>query len=656
MTKATLPIDLPQGGYTPNRNPWRFGWPNSADQNFNFYKLLDEAADTGIAGFADTGNPRVAVIGAGISGLTVASELFRSGVANIDIFESTDRIGGRDYSAPVPGRSTISETIYELGAMRFPFFTDPTVPNAVMKFYADAYGITTQPFPDPGKVQTGIYINNGYGPDPMVPLEKPTLLIWNPSDGHPPTETLQDIYARWGAFSTMIQTVFEPVYVTSDADWTSLWHAVADHYANLNFRQMAQLPVLQAYDPSHPGYFGGLGFSDQELQIFYLIGAGDGSWGAFFDVSALYIFRTLMCGFGTNHQLIRGRYNGATFNPGPHYSNDPEATVPVSGGSVIKAPIYRGIQSFSECALFLPQSPRNKSLYDAIAGEVPDANVRLFASTDVIELADTSDPQGSGAITVSHVQKQPSRGPVAEDYDIVVLTPTTWATQTSIRLQDLSTNRLPYTMRNAMKTEHWIKSCKVCFALARNYWAGESPVLPQVLITDSMLQDAYAYTSGDDPLGVVVLSYTWEDDASKFLSNTDEELIALCLNEADRITGQTVGVKLSDYLDLTTGRVIHWALAPSYHGCAKLYREGRWAENYELLAFNEKRARGLFLAGESASVEGGWTEGALRIALDAVVNIVESTPGAGFHQLDYGADYLQLDTGFLPAPLNPFGA
>ena len=83
--------------FTPNSNPWRFGWPNSADQNFNFYKLLDDAASTGIGKIASGSPPRVAIVGAGIAGLTAARELFRSGFTNIDIFESGDRLGGRNY-------------------------------------------------------------------------------------------------------------------------------------------------------------------------------------------------------------------------------------------------------------------------------------------------------------------------------------------------------------------------------------------------------------------------------------------------------------------------------------------------------------------------------------------------------------------------------
>lgn len=649
------PVGRRVGKFIPNSNPWRFGWPNSADQNFNFLKLLQGAETTGIGRITGGSPPRVAIVGAGIAGLTVASELFRSGFTQIDIFEATERIGGRDYSMPVPGRSPIERnTVYEMGAMRFPFFTEPSDQNSVMGYYAGRYGITTQPFPDPGTVQTGIYINNGYGPDPDHPLEKPQLLIWNPSDGKPPTPQLQAIYDKYVAFSQMVEQVFGEEYVKGDSAWIPLWQSVANHYANLNFRQMAQLPVLSAYDPQKPGYFGGLGMDDDQLQIFYLIGAGDGSWGAFFDVSSLYIFRTLLCGFGVNHQLIQGRFPNGQFTPGPQYSDDPTAVVGVSDNLYIPAPHYLGVQSFSECALYLPQQPTNLSLYDAITDPPSGVSINLYPNTSVTKLADGS----SGSRFALTFDLNQSTGQIeTREYDIVVMTPATWASQLSINMANLSTDRLPFRTRSAMNTSHWIKSCKICAAVKENYWSGDSPIIPQVLITDSFLQDVYAYSSVLDSLGVVVLSYTWEDDASKFLSGDPPGTIIKCLEEADRITMQTLGVNITDYIDGSTATIIRWALEPTYHGCAKLYREGRWIENYDLLTFNQKHGKdtGLYMAGEAFSVEGGWTEPAMRLALDAVVNIINDTGNAEFQNGFDFSNYLQLDTSFVPHPLNPFG-
>ena len=634
--------------YIPNENPWRFGWPNSADMNFNFYNLLDRAKSTAIGKAPET-QPRIAIIGAGVAGMTAARELFRSGYVNIDIFEATDRVGGRDYSVePSSGGVPTGNTAFELGAMRFPFFPDPTTPNSAMGYYAGAYEVATQDFPDPGLVTTGIYINDGLGPDPVKnPSSPPEVIIWEGGSGAPPNETLAAIYNTWGTFANLVKEELSSEYIKDGDSWVQLWHNIADNYSHINFRQLAQLPTIDKYDPSNPGYFGGLNFNNEQLQIFYLIGAGDGSWGAFFDVGALYIIRTLLCGFGVNHQLIKGRFNSAgAFIPGPEYGPSP---VPVSDGGTIKSPIYKGVQCFSECALFLPADGAGRSVYQAISERPSDTNVNFYSNTSVLVMGESVE----GGTTTSLLLVRPDETSYSNIYDHVILTPTTWATQTSIIMGGLSDKRIPYNVRAAMTTAHWIKSCKVCIAVKEKYWENGVSKIPQVLVTDTFLQDAYAYSTDTDK-GVIVLSYTWEDDASKLLSYSDAELIQACVQTVDRILWFSPNIQdpISKYLDLDDTKVIHWALEPTYHGCANLYRPGRWIQNYDLLAYNQTYSKdsGIYFAGEAYSVEGGWTEPAIRSALDAVVHIIKNSGGEFLNGFDYDADYLQLDTSFEPKP------
>jgi tryptophan 2-monooxygenase len=79
---------------------WKFLRFNTADFNFNYYKLLEEAEQSSIGRNNDP-NIRIAIIGARVAGLTAARELFRCGYINIDIYEPSDSIAGRNYSRPV---------------------------------------------------------------------------------------------------------------------------------------------------------------------------------------------------------------------------------------------------------------------------------------------------------------------------------------------------------------------------------------------------------------------------------------------------------------------------------------------------------------------------------------------------------------------------
>jgi monoamine oxidase len=544
---------------------WQFAWPNTADHNFNYYKLLDSAEQSAIA---QNQNPdlRVAIVGAGIAGLTAARELFRCGYTNIDIYEASGRIGGRNYSIPAPDRLTT----YEMGAMRMPFFTQPGAQNCVLDYYRNLFGITTQPFPDAGSAataSTGIYINDG---------------------------------------------------------------------------ELVYMPAITQYDPNKPGFFGGLGMSEQEAWDFYVIGAGDGGWGAFYDISCLYPIRTLLFGFSTNHQLIQG-----TFDASVSFAPDPEQGKEVADslGHPLTPPHYLGGQTFSECLFYQPVASsfvEPVSLYQATKME--QYNVNLFTHNGVhrVRRLDSHEIELS-----SHAR--------SGIYDAVIVTPSTWAFEMSATFENFDRTQLPYEVLLSLKESHWITSCKVYFPLKGRYW--EQSSIPQVINTDTFLQDIYgiAVTTAtrSDP-GVILVSYTWEDDAMKLEASRDDATLAhKCLAELDRILVrcENIGRPISPYVDTSKPPVvIHWERQPSYRGCAKLYRERSWNLDYALLTYNQQcsKASGLYFAGEAYSIEGGWTEPALRSGLDAVLRVIYHTGGTFLNGFAFETDYPTYDTQWAP--------
>jgi tryptophan 2-monooxygenase len=627
----------------PEVGPWQFQFPNTADFNFNYYSFLQNSVSTGVAQ-AKPGL-RCAIVGAGVAGLVAARELFRSGVTNIDIYEASNRIGGRNYSIPATGQYTT----FEMGAMRMPFFwpAGSTPPSwgpgsqaCVLDYYCSLFGVTTQDFPDPGSeavASTGIYMNNGQGTSLSG---DPTLLIWNNLDGDqpPPTPELAQIYTLWENFATMLTKAAAAVYGTPQ--WESFWQALVQEYWTINFRELVFRPALSSYDPSQPGNFGGLGMSERQAWDFYVIGAGDGGWGAFFDISALYPIRTLLFGFASHHQLVQGIFNNGQFNPGPHY----QGQVSDSLDNPLPSPNYLGLQSVAESLLYQPvQSSQvsNISLYDA-SKEKLGVNLYTQNPASIIRRNGTTTTIVSPAF------------PSGLEYDAVIVTSSTWALELNSMFQGYDQTTLPAAVQLSMKESHWITSCKVFYPLKQRYWEAPNPngvPIPQVINTDTFLQDVYgmAVTVGNrqDP-GVLLVSYTWEDDAAKFEANTnDAELAAMCLNKLDSILSSCVNVNttISQFVDTSTPVVIHWEQQPSYRGCAKLYRERSWNLDYSLLSYNQtySATSGLYFAGEGYSVEGGWTEPALRLALDAVINVLQNNNATFLNGFTY-ADYPQYSS------------
>lgn len=599
-----------------NSNEWEFDWPNSADYNFNYYHLLSGSETSGIGKNTDP-NARIAIVGAGIAGLTAARELFRSGYRNIDIYEASERIGGRLYSIPADNQ----HVCYEYGAMRIPFFPEPGSKNSLTDFYCTEFGIQTQPFPNPGSsvADTGIFMHEGYGAIPDM-SRKPIMDLWNKEDSLPPVKILQQVHKKWSHFASMIQEVVAPIYAQGGETWSNYWQKMVKHYWDKDFADLVYDPAIDSYDENNPGFFGGLGMNEEEASVFYVIGAGDGGWGAFFYVGSLYPIRTLIFGFGTNHQVIQGRFdNAGEHTAGPHTNEK----ITDSIGNEIPSPHYLGVQSIAESMLFLPVSSDevdNISLYEAMHRDDYDINLFLKSPARVIMNANPRVFIGSDV--------------AGKYYDGAFLTSPTWALQMSIDFVGFEPNVLPFSVVNSIKISHWITSCKVFYPLKECYW--EESDIPQLMMTDSFIQGVYGYkieteTIKDEP-GLLLVSYTWEDDAAKMLSvEDDQELARKCLFELDRILlkSENIKRKISPYVDMSKPMVIHWAKKPTYAGCSKLYRERMWNENYSLYSYNQKYSgkSGLYFAGDGYSLESGWFEPAMRTAIDGVIQFLKNNGG-----------------------------
>jgi tryptophan 2-monooxygenase len=258
---------------------WFASYPNPADLNFNYRKLLDNTATTGIAKNTNP-NFRVAVVGAGIAGITAARELMRCGFKNIDIYEASDRYGGRHWTETIAPLTTtnMQYTVQEGGAMRMPFFLaegsdDPKDGVSILAYYLNEFDIKTEGFPNPGSdyANTGIYYNDGYASD----QSEPTMLMWRAGEKVPPTVELKAVWAKWHDFIVRITDKVREICPT--AGWPSFWQALVRNYWKKTFRDVV-LEEPKLYEDSDPANWGGVGMTEHEAALFYIIGAGDGSW------------------------------------------------------------------------------------------------------------------------------------------------------------------------------------------------------------------------------------------------------------------------------------------------------------------------------------------------------------------------------------------
>jgi len=664
---------------------WLPDFPNPPDLRFDYFKLLKTSQDAnrpiGVSG--KSGNS-VAVVGAGAAGLAAARELYRAGY-KVTVFEASDRIGGRLYTKKIASNATSSnhDTQGELGAMRMPFFGGGSSTsdaqnskNCLLSYYLNYdQSKTANPnypicllsqFPNPGQASggTGIYINEGYGPSGTTAGNQ-KLIAW-PKDRKPENAELQVVLAKVDDFIKKATTQFSSTYVAPEVgplgvSWRELWAEISDNYDRMTFEDLVQTEIRAPEKggwKTDPGWLGGMGMTNEQTALLSTIGTGDGSWGAFYSIGALWWMRCSLFGFSSNLQTVVGARNASAF---PHYNN---SVVTDTAGTRVEPPLFAGIQTLPEFLLYgkLPTSANNSSsspsFYDEAHRPSKDKNAKFYVNTPVTQIE-----KAAGGIKVGT-----SNGNVETAiFDHVIVTAPIWAVQTSIEFVGFgSKDQLPFEALTAMAEQHLIGSCKVFFPLKTTgtpYWSDGKSNIPQILISDTSVQDAYGlewHMETNNGHAALLASYTWEDDARKFAAYSDADLGNMVLAGLDKITSILPGSpKVSDYLETSKGpTVIHWVLQPTYHGCGKLYRSRAWEQCYALLTYNQtySKASKLYFSGESYSVEGGWTEPALRGALDAVIHVINNDAplGAAFNNGFSFSDYPLFDTTIDPNEKYPY--
>ena len=611
-----------------NAEGWSARFPNPPDLCFDYRRLLEQVG--GIAQ-ARRAEHRICIIGAGVTGLTAARELLRCGFQHITLIEKSQRIGGRHMTIVDPGPGDREpSTPFEMGAMRMPLFNRsgeaPKEGRSLMAYYASQFDLRLSDFPNPGTPavrSTGIYLREGL----LDGEGEPTLLIWDNADGRtpPPTATLQQVHEKWRVFADRMTETVAQAY--GGEQWEDLWAAIVERYQAMSFRDLVRLPAIDVWNPETPGDFGGLGMSAAESALFYAIGIGDCSWGAFYDVCSLYPLRTAIFGFSSHLQLVHGRVDeqGDPLDA-PLVANQP---VYDSRGLPFASPTYLGLAALDECLLFMPVAPTGASPYQHLSA-LPNG---LLTDSPVTGLRKLANQQ----IRVQyqwHASDLQSSTLQSEDFDAVIVTLPSWLIETSVRLEGFTAAMLPQQIIDAYKTAHWETSCKVYAPLQKSFLQ-RNQAIPQILVTDSFIHDVYAYRYNDRYASdCILLSYTWEDDATKLAAFSDEQLVEKCVQELDRILLRCSNVQapLSPYVDTRNARVQRWVTDRNALGCARLYRAGTYYDALSLMRYSREHARhsGLYLAGESFSVDAGWTEPCLRTAIDAVINLCNDT-GALFN-------------------------
>ncbi|MEX3937722.1 FAD-dependent oxidoreductase [Paraburkholderia phymatum] len=532
----------------------------TVDLLYDYAPFLQLSESEGGIGYFPSGipTPRVAIVGAGISGLVAATELLRAGVSDITLFEARDRIGGRIWSQTFDPKHP--HLIAEMGAMRFP-------PSATGLFhYLNKHNIcTTASFPDPGVVDTALHYRGARH-------------VWPAGD--PPPPLFRRVHAGWTALLRH-GCVLNGVSLVAPTKITAMlrshqleeartaWQAWLDAFRDSSFYSAI---VTIFTGPNPPGSVPWKRPDDFEL--FGSLGIGSGGFLPVYQAGFTEILRLVINGYLDDQRLI-------------------------SSGT----------------ATLVERLAEQEIGGSTVSERVRFSNVgRIYKEDGKIKLLTDRD----GIVGV----------------DRVIVTSNNRAMQIAHCLTDDETF-LSRDVSRAVRETHLTGSSKLFMLTREKFWMTNG--LPVAIQSDGFARGVYCLDyepDNSDGPGVVLLSYTWEDDAHKLLSVADKK------QRCDRFVEElaTFHPELARHLvpagdDYDTSVLHHdWLTDPHSSGAFKLNYPGEDVYSQRLFfqyktANDPSRDTGLYLAGCGCSFTGGWIEGAVQTAVNSACAVIRSTGG-----------------------------
>jgi tryptophan 2-monooxygenase len=324
--------------------------------------------------------------------------------------------------------------------------------------------------------------------------------------------------------------------------------------------------------------FRGLGFRARE--IFGQVGFGTGGWDTDFPNSILEILRVVATGADNDHRSVVG---GIEQLPRRLWTHAPAR---------------------------LAHWPAGTSLARLHGGTPRAAVTRIARAPD-------------GRILIVDRYGNP------QTFAAVIVTCQVWLLSARI---DCAENLFHHDLWMAMERSHYMQASKTFVMVDRPFWRDLDPESGRqsmsMTLSDRLTRGTYLIDNGPDRHAVICLSYTWNDDAMKWISLPLEERVRLMLHSLRQIYPRL------DIASHIIGRplTVSWESDPNFMGAFKANLPGHYRYQRRLYAhFVQAGAsdahRGIFLAGDDISWTAGWAEGAVTTALNSVSGVVRHLGG-----------------------------
>ncbi|HWX27363.1 MAG TPA: FAD-dependent oxidoreductase [Steroidobacteraceae bacterium] len=173
----------------------------------------------------------------------------------------------------------------------------------------------------------------------------------------------------------------------------------------------------------------------------------------------------------------------------------------------------------------------------------------------------------------------------------------------------------------AISAVPYASAVKVGLQFKRRFWEQDEHIYGGITYTDLPIANIGYPNTGFHSVGKGVLlgGYIWGADAMEFTAMTPDERVRKAVEYGSQIHPQYTQ-------EFDNGVAVAWHRSPFTMGCFGMWTTDTRAQHYRDLCEIDGR---IVLAGEHASYLGGWQEGAVTSALDAIGRLHQRAVAAG---------------------------
>ena len=168
-------------------------------------------------------------------------------------------------------------------------------------------------------------------------------------------------------------------------------------------------------------------------------------------------------------------------------------------------------------------------------------------------------------------------------------------------------------MASAIAAVPYASAIKVGLQFKRRFWEEDEHIFGGITYTDLPITNIGYPNTGfqSGGKGVLLGAYIWGLHAMEFTAMTPQERVQKVVEYGSQIHPQY-------HKEFDNGVAVAWHRAPFSMGCFGMWSNDSRERHYDDLCQIDGR---IALAGEHASFLGGWQEGAVTSALDAITRL-----------------------------------